>query len=85
MLGDPASGRDQRTRVHLAAMHAAGLAAAEQAGALQHLEVPGNGGERNVEGTGELAGRGFAARQPGEDGAPRRVGERGEGAIERGP
>src|SRR6266704_2818981 len=61
-------------------------AARDQPGALQHLEMLGDGGTAHRERLGELADRALALGQPGEDGAPRRVGEcreRGAEAIGR--
>ena len=42
----------------------------------------GDGGQRHGEGRGQRAERSLALHQPREDGAPRRVGEGGEGRIE---
>src|SRR5262245_46991946 len=56
--------------------------AQDQAGALQHLEMLGDGGKAHVEGFGELGHRGFAGRKPGQDGPARRVGQGREGGAE---
>ncbi len=53
-----------------------------KSGALQDLEVLGDGGEADAERAGQIGDRGFAAREPGEDGAPRGIGEGGEGGAE---
>src|SRR6476659_10392145 len=42
---------------------------------LQHLQVPRDRGEADVEGLGELVDCGFARGEPREDGASRRIGE----------
>src|SRR5690348_10344044 len=57
-------------------------AARDEAGALQHLEVLGDGGHAHLERLGQLGDRGLAQGEPRQDGAPRRVGERREGAAE---
>src|SRR5215470_10769490 len=58
-------------------------AARDQAGALQHLEVLGDGGQADVEGLGELGDRGLAEREAGQDRPAGRIGERREGRAER--
>src|SRR5690349_9689964 len=55
------------------------LAAGDQAGALQHLEVLGDRLNRDREALGELGEGGVAAAQPAQDLPSGRVGERGEG------
>src|SRR6266851_8100685 len=52
--------------------------ARNQAGAFQHLEVPGNGGHAHGKGRSDLRDRGLAGGQAREDGPASRVGERGE-------
>jgi hypothetical protein len=55
----------------------------EQAGFFQNAKVFRNRGQRHVERLGELADRPLTERQPGEDRAPRRIAEGGEGGVER--
>ena len=57
--------------------------AGDQAGAVEDLEVPGDGGERDVEGPGEVGNGGFTVGEPRENGAAGGVGEGGEGEAER--
>ena len=57
--------------------------ARDQTGALQHLQVLGDGRQGHLEGMGELADRGLAEGEAGQDGPPRRVGESGKGGAER--
>lgn len=51
---------------------------------LQHAEVLGDGGQRDVEGRGQIAHARPAAREAGEDGAAGPARERGEDGVERG-
>src|ERR1035438_4817099 len=50
--------------------------ARDQPGMLEHLEMLGDGGPAHLERLGEVAHRGLAQREPGEDRAPRRGGRR---------
>ena len=52
------------------------------AGPLEHVDVLRDGRQRHVEASGELADRSVAEGEAGEDLAPRRVGERGEGRVQ---
>ena len=54
----------------------------DEAGALQHLEVLGDGGAAYLEGLGELRHGGLAGHEPGENGASGRIGEGCEGGAE---
>jgi hypothetical protein len=65
-------------------VHAAVDFAPEQPGGLQHAQVLGDGGKRNIEGRGELRDGGFAKRQARQNRAARGVGEGPEGGVERG-
>jgi len=49
----------------------------------EDFQVLRDGGQRHVERIREVGDAGLAEREPREDGAPRRVGERREGAVER--
>jgi hypothetical protein len=55
----------------------------QKSGGLQHAQVLGDGGERNVEGRGELRNRGLAVSQAGQNGAAGGIGKRAEGGVER--
>ena len=65
-----------------AAVHAAVPLPGQKPGALENLEVLGDGGERYVEGLGQLRHRGLAARQALQDRATGRIGQRREGRVE---
>ena len=54
----------------------------DEAGALEHLEMLGDGGLAHGERLRELGHRRVAGREAGEDGAARGIGEGGEGGIE---
>ena len=56
--------------------------AGDQPGFLQHLEMPGDGGRRDGKGFGQLAHRGLAQRQPGQDGAAGGIGKGGVSGVE---
>src|SRR6266545_904692 len=57
--------------------------ARDETGALQHLEVLGDGGQGHLEGLGQLRNGGFAGCQAREDSAPGGVGQCSEGAAYR--
>src|SRR5262249_33064056 len=57
-------------------------AADDQPCPLQHLEVPGDGGQAHLERRRELVDRRVALGESGEDGTTNRVGEGGERLIE---
>src|SRR6266853_2253258 len=57
-------------------------AALDQAGALEDLEVLGDGRKADVEGLGQFQDRGFTRGEAREDRAPRGIGEGGEGGAE---
>jgi len=63
-------------------MHAAVHAPAQQAGLLQHAQVPRHRRQRHVERLRQLAGRRPAARKPLEDRPARGVREGGERRVE---
>ena len=63
-------------------MHAALPPPRQQAGFLEHPQVPRDGGEGDVEGLREVADGRFGLRQPREDRPAGRVGQRGERPIE---
>jgi hypothetical protein len=80
--GDPCLGCLERFGIE--SDHAAGSfpLAANQRGALKHVEVLGDGGERHAVRLGEFADRPLVARDVAQDGAPGCVGERVEYGIE---
>lgn len=66
-----------------AAGAALGLASLRnQPRALQHLQVPGDGGRAHIERFGKILYRFLAGSEPCQNGASRRVGESGEGGVE---
>jgi hypothetical protein len=72
----------QRFRLQSAGPPLRLAAARDQAGALQHLEVFGNGGSGHFEWRGELRDRCLARGETCKDRAASRVGECGEGGAE---
>ena len=61
------------------------LGALDQAGVRQHVEMLHDGGQRDREGPRQLAdGEPFLLVEPRQQGAPGRIGEGGEGAVEHG-
>ena len=58
------------------------LAAGDQGGVFQHLEMAGNGRGRDREGLAQFAHCGFACGQAGQDGSAGGVGQGGEGGVE---
>src|SRR5439155_17010691 len=77
-LRDPA----QRCRYEPAGSPLGIAATGDQPRALQHLQVFGDRLKAHRERRGQLVDRGLALRQPGQDGAAGRVGERREHAAE---
>ena len=56
--------------------------AGDQPGALQHLQMAGDGRPADRKGFGDLADRGFPKRQPGQDGAAGGIGQGRIGVVE---
>ena len=83
-MADPLGAGVQRPRIEPAGVHAPLHFAADQAGALEHLDVLGGAGERDVEGRGEFADRARLARQRLQHGPSGRVGEGLEEGVEGG-
>src|ERR1043165_2274110 len=79
---DPVGGVFQRRRLEVAAAPLRVARAGDEAGALEDLEVLRHGGEAHVERGGELGDGRLAGREAGQDRAPGRVGEGGEGVAE---
>ncbi len=82
VLIDPVQGAVECLRLEVAGPELRILAARDEPAALEHLEVFGHRGQRHVEGGSQLVDRGVAPGQAAHDGAPGRVGQRGEGRIE---
>jgi len=80
---DPLGGAAKRRAHEAAPAHAAVALDPGQSRSLQDANVLGDRGEGDREVAGQLADRGLAAGEAGEDGAAGRVGERGEGPVER--
>jgi hypothetical protein len=79
---DPLGSFLQRTRFQPAGAPLRRAAAPDQTGALQHLQVLGDGRQAHVEGFRQFTDRGLARGEPGEDRASGRIGERGKGGVE---
>jgi len=82
--GHPLGGIAKRRRLQPAAADAPDFAGFDQAGADQHTQVLGDRRQRHRVRLGERGHGLLAAGQLGEDGAAGRVGQRREGAVERG-
>ncbi len=72
----------ERTRLEPAGPPLRLATACDKAGALQHLEVLGDGGKAHLEGRGQFRDRGLARGQASQDRAPGGIGEGGEGGAE---
>jgi hypothetical protein len=84
VVADPFRAGMQRARIQAAGVHATLHVALDESRALEHLDVLGRTGQRDVEGRGKLADR---ARLPGkrmQHRAPGGVGERAEDGVEAG-
>src|SRR5881628_1746433 len=79
---DPVGDVLERIRLEPAGPPLRLAAALDQARALEHLQVLGNGGQADVEGLGQFQYRAFARGEPRKDRAPRGIGEGGKGAAE---
>src|SRR5262245_48061564 len=82
ILLQPVGGVLEWTRLEPAGPPLRLTTAGDQAGALQHLEVLGDGGQAHREGRGQLHDRDLTRGEAGEDRAPGGVGEGGEGGAE---
>ena len=78
----PFGRRAQRGGIELALAYAAGLARGNQSGLGKHAEMLGHGGHRHVTGGRQLGHGGGPGREPGQDPAPRGIGQCGEGPVE---
>jgi hypothetical protein len=84
VLGDPVDGVVEGRRLQPARPVLGVATSADEPGALEHLEVPGDGLQAHVERLGQLVhGRLAVLGQPDEDRPAGRVGQRGEGEAER--
>src|SRR3954447_1931579 len=79
---DPVGDLFERRRLEVAGAPLRVAAAGDEAGALEHLQMLGDGGKTHVERLGELRHRRLAGRETGQDGPPGRVGEGREGVAE---
>src|SRR5487761_2594010 len=82
IFGEPVVDRLECRRLELAGTPLRLTRTRDQPGVFQHLEMLGDGGPAQLERLGEFAHRGLAQCEPGQKGAPRRIGERGEGGAE---
>jgi hypothetical protein len=82
VLCDPVGGGRERSGIETAVVDAPLATALQESGVLENLEVLRDGGKRNVEGFREVRDAGLPERQAREDGAPRRVRQRGERPVE---
>src|SRR5258708_6427240 len=78
----PIRGILERRRIEAARAPLRVSAAADEPGALQHLEMLRDGRQTQVERLGQRGDRCLARDQSRQNGAPGRVGERGESAAE---
>src|SRR5215468_8284599 len=72
----------QRLGLQAAGARLSAPAAAHESRALEHLQMLGDRGLAHGEGAGQLHNTRLARGEAREDGAPRRVGERGESVVE---
>ena len=79
---DPAGRVPHGPGAEPAAAHAAVLGAGQQAGALEHPQVLVYAGQRHPERSREVGDRGVACREPRENRATRRIGQRAEDGVE---
>ena len=82
VAGQPRIGVLQWLGAYLAYLPTAVALAFYQAGLFEHLQVFGYGRQRHVERCGQFADGCMSARQPGENGAPGRIGERRKRPVE---
>src|SRR5436190_21131700 len=78
----PLGGILERTRLKPAGPPLRLATARDQPGALQHLEVLGDGGQAHLKGRGQLRDRGLTCGEAGKDRAPGGIGEGREGGAE---
>src|SRR5207302_4253877 len=78
----PVGGVLERTRLEPAGTPLRLATARDQAGALQHLEVLGDGGKAHLEWLAQLRDRGHTGGEASEDRTPGGIGEGGEGGAE---
>jgi hypothetical protein len=84
VLRDPVGGRAERLGVEAAVMDASFAAPLEEPGFFENLQVPRDGGQRDVERLRKIGHADLTEREASKDGAPGRICERGEGSVERG-
>jgi hypothetical protein len=81
-IGEPARSVDQRCAYEGDVVFPALAFARDQAGALEHAHVLGDGGQRHTERRGDLAHARRATREAGQDRPSRGVGKRAERGVE---
>ena len=81
MLLDPVGGGPERSGLQPAVVDASLAPPLEQPGVLEDFQVPGDRGQRHIEGRRELRDGELFEGEPGEDCAPDGIGESGEGAV----
>jgi len=81
-MRDPLRRARQRRGAEAAAVDPALARAHEQAGALEHADVLGDGGQRDGEGRGQLGDRRLAFREAGQHRPARGIRERPERRVE---
>src|SRR4051794_11032099 len=82
VLLDPVDGGVQGMSFQVAGPELRLPTAGDQTRAFEHLQVLGDPRQAEVERLGQLVDRRVSGREPGDDGAAGRVGERGEGGVE---
>ena len=83
VVRDPVGGGRKRFRVETTVVDPPLAAALDESRLFENPDVPRDGGQRDIEGLGEVGDPGLSERQPREDGPPCRVREGREGSIER--
>ena len=83
VVRDPIRGALHCSRLQAATAHAAVFCRADQAGALEDVQMLRESGKGNRKGCGQIADARLAAREARQDGAANGVGERGKGGVKR--
>jgi hypothetical protein len=83
VVRDPVGGGRERFRIDTAVVDPPLAAALEESCLFENPDVLRDGGQRDIEGPGEVGDPGLSEGQPREDGPPGRVRKGREGAIER--
>ncbi len=83
VAGDPHGGVLHGSGDETAAAEPTLSRAGEEPGGFKHSQVLRDGGERDIEGAGQLGDRRLSLREPGENCSPRGIRQSGERCIER--